>query len=72
MGCAGDCARPRKGRSGVSAARALTLRAVVLLGVGAFGAVTLRACERVVAAWSLGPAVQVHPAIRAWDAGRDR
>ena len=34
--------------------------------------VLFRACERVVAAWSLGPAVQVHPAIRAWDAGRDR
>lgn len=57
----------------MSAARALTLRdAAGVLGVGAFGAVTLRACERVVAAWSLGPAVQVLPAIRAWDAGRDR
>lgn len=52
--------------------RALALRAVVLIGVGAFGAVAMRACERVVAAWSLGPATQVHPAIRAWDAGARR
>ncbi len=40
----------------------------LLLGFGLLG-LGLRGCELVVAAWDLGPAPQVHPAIRAWDAG---
>lgn len=45
--------------------------ALVLLGAALLtAAVALRACERVVAAWSLGPPTRVHPTIRALDAGR--
>lgn len=47
----------------------LTRVAGLLCGVAALG-LALRACEAVVAAWELGPRVEVHPAIRAWDAGR--
>lgn len=50
--------------------RAIALRAGVLALVLAVGTAILRGCEAVVARWDLGPAVQVHPAIRALDAGR--
>lgn len=39
-----------------------------LCGVVVFG-LGLRGCELVVGDWDLGPRVEVHPAIRAWDAG---
>ena len=45
---------------------ALGICGLALLAV----AVLTRACEVVVAAWDLGPAAQVSPAIRALDAGR--
>lgn len=49
--------------------RAYIVRVVGLLcGVAALS-LGLRGCELVVAAWDLGPVPQVHPAIRAWDAG---
>ena len=41
----------------------------VVLGLAA-SVVLSRACERVVP--DVGPRVEVHPAILAWDAGRDR
>ena len=48
--------------------------AVGILGVALVAvAVLTRCCERVVAAWDLGPAAKVSPWIRALDAGaRDR
>ena len=48
------------------AAGALWLCGLAMVAV----AVLSRGCELAVAAWSLGPAAQVHPSIRAWDAGR--
>lgn len=49
--------------------RAYVVRVVGLLCGVAVLCLGLRGCELVVAAWDLGPTVQVHPAIRAWDAG---
>lgn len=50
-------------------ARAYIVRVVGLLAGVAALSLGLRGCELVVAAWDLGPVPQVHPAIRAWDAG---
>lgn len=50
-------------------AQVYIVRVVGLLAGVAALSLGLRGCELVVAAWDLGPAVQVHPAIRAWDAG---